>query len=203
MIAPAAFDAAYYERFYGSTRTRVQSAAEVGHLARAVTSFAAWFGGEITSVLDVGAGLGHWRAWLRKHMPRVRYRSIEVSEHACARYGHEHRDIARWRDPKAQFDLVVCQGVLPYLSDADAEAAIENLTAMAGGFLYLEAVTARDVEEICDPSKTDLRVHKRTGGWYRARLAKGFDALGCGLFYARQGPLAFYELERHPLNQRA
>jgi SAM-dependent methyltransferase len=201
-IEEASFDAEYYERFYGSRRTRVYGATEVGHLARAVTGFAAWFGGEIESVLDVGAGLGHWRRWLRANMPRVRYRSIDVSAYACARYGHEQRDIARWRDEQEQFDLVVCQGVLPYLADEEAEAAIENIAAMCRGFLYLEAITRRDVDEICDPSKTDLRVHRRSGAWYRARLSKRFDMLGCGLFYAKRGPLAFYELEQAPLSPR-
>jgi hypothetical protein len=132
-------------------------------------------------------------------MPRVRYRSVDVSVYACARYGHEQRDISRWRDPNDTFDLILCQGVLPYLSDEQAAAAIDNLGAMCRGFLYLEAITARDIDEICDPAKTDLRVHRRTGAWYRARLGRRFDALGCGLFYAKQGPLAFYELEQSPI----
>jgi hypothetical protein len=195
MSEKPAFDAAYYDRFYGSKRTRVHGAAEVGHLAQAVTGFIRWFGGEIRNVLDVGAGTGMWRAWFKKNLRGVRYRSIEVSEYACEAYGHEHRDISKWRDEKEKFDLILCQGVLPYLTDSEAAAALENIGAMSRGFLYLEAVTARDIAEICDPKKTDLRIHGRSGAWYRSRLAQRFQTLGCGLFYAKDGPLAFYELE--------
>ena len=82
------------------------------------------------------------------------------------------------------------------ISNRWSRKALENLGRMTRGFLYLEAITARDIDEICDPKKTDLRVHARTGEWYRKRLARRFDAVGCGLFYAKDGPLAFYELER-------
>ncbi len=188
------FDQAYYERFYESKRTRVYGKEQISHLARGVTDLIAWYGGELRNALDVGAGTGLWRDWFRKHKPKVKYRSTEVSAYACERYGHEQRDITTWRD-KERFDLVVCQGVLPYLADRDAERAIENLSAMARGFLYLEAVTARDFEEVCDRDATDAAQHARKGSWYRARLAPHFVTLGCGLYYAKRGPLGFYELE--------
>ena len=65
-------------------------------------------------MLDVGAGAGFWRDYLAEHEPEVRYRSIDASPYACERYGHERRDIASFRDG-GRYDLVVCQGVLPYL----------------------------------------------------------------------------------------
>jgi hypothetical protein len=125
----------------------------------------------------------------------VRYRSTDASAYACERYGHERRDVARWR-ARERFDLVVCQGVLPYLDDGDCARAIANLGAMTRGFLYLEAITARDLREVCDREKTDVKVHARTGTWYRRELAKHFVPLGCGLHYAKDGRLVFYELER-------
>ena len=191
------FDEAYYARFYGSRRTRVHGAAEVGHLARGVTEMIAWLGGEVRSVLDVGAGIGLWRDWFRAHKRGVRYRSIEVSEYACRAYGHERRDIARWKDARDKFDLVVCQGVLPYLSDADAAAAIDNIAAMSKGFLFLEAITERDLDDVCDRDKTDVAVHARPGRWYRERLGKKFRALGCGLWCVKNSSLVFYELEQN------
>lgn len=188
------FDAAYFGRFYESRETRVHGPAEIARLARGVTGMIAWFGGEIRAVLDVGAGAGLWRDWFGKHRPGVRYLSTDVSAYACERYGHERRDIARWRG-RERFDLVVCQGVLPYLADEDAARAIENVAAMCRGFLYLEAITTRDLEEVCDKGATDTAVHVRTGAWYRERLAPHFTTLGCGLFYRRGGPIGFYELE--------
>jgi hypothetical protein len=189
------FDQDYYDRFYESKKTRVSGPEEVSHLCAGVVGMIRWFGGEITGVLDVGAGTGLWRDWFKEHLPRARYRSIEVSDYACRRYGHEKRDIAAWRANQA-FDLVVCQGVLPYLSDADATRAIDNLGAMAKGFLYLEAITARDLDTVCDRDVTDVTVNARPASFYKARLAKHFVRVGCGLFYVKSGPLRFYELEQ-------
>jgi predicted TPR repeat methyltransferase len=189
------FDAAYFDRFYESRASRVYGKAQVAHLARAVSELIAWFGGDVRSVLDVGAGTGLWRDWFRRHRPRVRYVSTDVSAYACERYGHEQRDVARWRS-KERFDLVVCQGVLPYLSDADCRRALANIAAMARGFIYVEAITQRDLTELCDREKTDVTVRARPAAFYRRALAKHFDPLGCGLHYVKNGPLGFYELER-------
>lgn len=189
------FDAAYYRRFYEAKGTQVYTREQIAHLARAVTSFVAWFGGDLETVLDIGAGLGHWGQWFRKHMPNVKYRGTDVSAYACKQYGLEQRNIATWR-ARTRFDLVICQGVLPYLSNGDAEQAIENVAAMSGGFLYLEAITREDWETTCDQSKTDGNVVVRTGAWYRKRLLQHYRPLGCGLYYARRGSLQFYELER-------
>jgi cyclopropane fatty-acyl-phospholipid synthase-like methyltransferase len=189
------FDAAYFDRFYESRATRVYGAAEIARLARGVTGMIGWLGGDLRSVLDVGAGVGLWRDWFAAHRKDVRYRSTDVSAYACQRYGHEQRDIARWR-ARERFDLVVCQGVLQYLGDEDAAHAIENIAAMSRGFLFLEVVTARDLREACDMARTDGAVHARAGAWYRARLGEHFTTLGCGLHYRKGGPLVFYELEQ-------
>jgi hypothetical protein len=192
---PEHFDAAYFQKFYESRRSRVYGAPEIARLARGVAGFVAWLGGDIESVLDVGAGTGLWGAWFRRHMPKTRYRSIDVSEHACARYGHELRDIATWRGSQ-KFDLVVCQGVLPYLSDRGCLRAVANMAAMCRGFLYLEAITARDLREVCDRDRTDLAVRARSGAFYRRALGRHFEPLGLGLHHVRSGTRAFFELER-------
>jgi hypothetical protein len=189
------FDAAYFDRFYESKKTRVHGEAQVSRLARGVTEMIAWFGGDLRSALDVGAGPGLWRDWFRANRKDVRYVSTDVSAYACKRYGHVQRDITQWRSHE-RFDLIVCQGVLPYLSNEDAERAIDNIAAMCRGFLYLEAITARDLREVCDQEATDVAVHRRPGGWYRKRLGKHFETIGCGLYYVKDGPLVFYELEK-------
>lgn len=189
------FDASYFRRFYESRRSRVYGADQIAHLAHGVTGFVQWFGGEIERVLDVGAGTGLWRDWFRAHMPQVTYRSVDVSEYACTTYGHELRDISRWRGRK-KHDLVVCQGVLPYLAEADCARAIANMASMCRGFLYLEAITARDLREVCDRSRTDGRVLARSATFYRRLLAPHFDPVGCGLHHVRGGDKVFYELER-------
>lgn len=189
------FDAAYFDRFYESKKTRVHGPEQIADLARGVTGMIAWFNGDLRSVLDVGAGPGLWRDWFREHRPETRYLSTDVSAYACQRYGHEQRDISRWRG-RERFDLVVCQGVLQYLGGEDAERAIGNIAAMCRAFLYLEVITRRDLREACDREATDVDVHARTGAFYRKRLGEHFIAVGCGLYYKKDGPLPFYEMER-------
>ncbi len=200
MTAPQRFDEAYYRRHYAG-RARVHSAREIARLAEGVTGLCAWLGVELESVLDVGAGPGLWRDWFRRHRPAARYRSTDVSPYACARYGHERRDISRWRS-RGRHDLIVCQGVLQYLDDAAAARAVENLGAMCRGLLYLEAITARDLAEVVDRETTDLAIHARSGAWYRRRLAPWFEQVGGGLWAARRAGLALYELEGPPLTRR-
>lgn len=194
---PSDFGKEYFDRFYEARATRVYGAEQVAHLAIGVTELIAWFGGHIESVLDAGAGTGLWRDWFRQHRPRVKYRSTDASPYACERYGHELADIATFRS-RERFDLIICQGVLPYLDAAQAESAIANLGSMARGFLYLEAITRRDIEEDCDASRTDVSVHRRLAGFYRKRLGEHFIPLGCGLYYTKSGSLRFYDLERCP-----
>ncbi len=189
----ARFDAEYYRRFY--EQRPVHTAGSVAHLATAVVHMAAWWGVRITSVLDVGAGPGLWRDWFRKHHPEVKYVSTDVSAYACERYGHEQRDIAAWA-PRSPSDLVVCQGVLQYLDDAQAAAAIENLGRATRSLLYLEVPTQHDRTHVIDPASTDLECHWRTGAWYRQRLTRHFVQAGAGLWARHEGGVAFYELER-------
>ncbi len=188
------FDEDYYGRYYGSPRTRVHGPAEIARLCTGVTALIDWWGHPLETVLDVGAGVGMWRDWFAKHRPKTRYRSTEVSAYACRTYGHERRDLTRWR-AKERFDLVICQGVLPYLDDQGAERALENLAAMSAGFLYLEAITRRDMREVIDDQKTDVGVFLRTGTWYRTRLREHYDEVGCGLWCKKGASVLFYELE--------
>jgi len=193
MGTPDRFDEAYYQRHYHA-RSRVHSAREIARLASGVTGMAEWLGVELERALDVGAGPGLWRDWFRRHRPAVRYRSTDVSPYACARYGHERRDVSRWRS-RERHDLVVCQGVLQYLDDDAAARAVENLGRMCRGLLYLEAITTRDLEVAVNRETTDLAIHARSGAWYRRALVPWFVQVGAGLWASRSAGLVLYELE--------
>jgi 2-polyprenyl-3-methyl-5-hydroxy-6-metoxy-1,4-benzoquinol methylase len=187
------FDAAYYRRFYG--RGRVHDRQRIAQLGTGVVSLASWWRIPIRSVLDVGAGKGFWRDWLADSHPTVRYHGLDVSEHACRRYGHERADIATWQ-PRRTYDLVVCQSVLQYLGDTDATSGITTLTAACRGLLVLEVPTIADRDTAIDPTCTDLDVHWRTGTWYRKRLAQGFTEVGAGLWLSQSSNAVLFELER-------
>ena len=187
------FDASYYRRFYSSTP--VHSRKKVEDLAVAVHAMCAWWDVPVRSFLDVGAGLGYWRDWYARVHPRVTRLSVDISAHACDKYGHERHDISQWR-PRQTFDLVVCHGVLQYLTAAQAERAIDNLAAATRHVLYLEVPTTDDLAHSVDTKSTDLDVHARSGAWYRKRLLAHFDQAGAGLWVKRDGDVVLYELER-------
>lgn len=186
------FDESYYRRFYGEKS--VHTAGQVHLLASAVHQMCAWWGLDIATVLDVGAGPGFWRDWYRATHPEVTVLSTDVSRHACDTYGHEHADISVWA-PKRRFDLVVCHSVLQYPDDDSTIAAIANLGAATGHFMYLEVPTARDYAETVDPQSTDMDVHRRSATWYRRELTKHFRQVGGGLWQSRTSNIPMYELE--------
>jgi trans-aconitate methyltransferase len=158
-------------------------------------SMAAWWRIPIRSVLDVGAGKGYWRDALSASHPRVSYHGVDVSEHACRRYGHEHADLSSWQ-PRRAYDLVVCQSVIQYLDDRAATRAIGALADACRGVLFLEVPTAGDRRGAIDELATDLDVHWRTAQWYRTRLIRRFTEIGGGVWLSKTNSAVFLELER-------
>ena len=200
MATDERFDAGYYARFYG--RRPVHTRRQVAHLCEAVSGVMSWWALPLRSVLDVGAGPGWWRDWFADHRPRVKYRSVDVSEHACRRYGHEQQDISVW-EPDRPADLVVCQGVLQYLDDRSTAAAIRHLATGTRSLLYLEVPTAGDRAGVLDLDASDLAVQWRTGAWYRRHLrSAGLAQVGAGLWAPSELAAALYELERAPSRSR-
>jgi trans-aconitate methyltransferase len=185
------FDDEYYQRFYGDRGAHDPE--RIAHLAAAVHEMCAWWGVPISTVLDVGAGVGMWRDWYRAEHPEVHVRSTDISEHACRTWGHEQRDIATWR-PEEEYDLVICHSVLQYLPDALAVVAVGHLAAATGWVLYLEAPTGADLAELVDPERTDMNVHARSAAWYHGVLDPFFQQVGAGL-WVKRGTVPMYELE--------
>jgi SAM-dependent methyltransferase len=185
------FDAAYYARYYGELRL----AANVETLVRFVSAYLDHLGVGVETILDFGCGQGFWRAPLERAYPSARYTGVELSEHACETHGWVRGSVVdHVHEPGA--DLVVCQGVLQYLSDAEARAAIRNLARHTRGALYLEALTREDWKFNCDQTATDGDVHLRPAAWYREQLRKQFKSCGGGLFLPRDSPVVLFELER-------
>lgn len=187
------FDEQFFRRFY--TTTPVHSRRKIESLATAVHNMCRWWDVGISTVLEVGAGRGYWRDWYAEHHPRVKVRSIDVSDHACAKYHHELRDISTWR-PRKEFDLVICQSVLQYLPNKLADSAIQNLASAARKVMYLEVPTTSDLKNVVDRQSTDLDIYWRSGEWYRKRLSGNFVHAGAGLWVSKSSEIALYEFER-------
>jgi len=192
-VARNDFDARFFARYYG--RRPIHTKARLHRLAAAVDNFCAWWEVPVRSMLDVGAGVGHWSNWYRSERPWVRVTSTDVSEHACRRYGHELLDIATHR-PRGMHDLVVCMSVLQYLDDTCARRAIDNLAAATRNVMYFEVPTARDLTDAVDASDTDFKIHVRSGEWYSRQLGRHFVRAGAGMWVKRGSSVVLYELER-------
>ena len=185
------FDSSYYARFYGKDGAHDEE--KISYLASAVHNMCAWWGVNIRTVLDVGAGMGMWRDWYLDNHPNVAVQSIDISEHACATWNHELRNIVDWTPPR-KADLVVCHSVLQYLDNSSFVSAVENLAAGTRWVMYLELPTKWDYENVIDPRGTDLQVYKRSANWYRQHLNQHFTQIGAGLWTPHDG-VPMYQLE--------
>lgn len=193
---PTSFDREYYARFYENPRTRVSDARQVQKLASFVCGYLGYLGIRVQRILDLGCGMGLWREPLARAFPRARYLGVEYSSYLCERLGWTQGSVVDFRAAKP-FDLVVCQGVLPYLGTADARRALANLSNLCSGALYLEAVTREDAESgVLDTERTDPGMHLRPRSFYARALAPNFTAVGGGVFVARSAEVPLYALER-------
>ncbi|MCA8943172.1 MAG: class I SAM-dependent methyltransferase [Planctomycetes bacterium] len=188
------FDAAYYDRYYRNRRTRVTSPATVAKLARFVTAYLDAIDVSVRTVADLGCGLGWWRDALAELVPKLDYRGVEFSDYLVEQCGWEHGSVVDW-DSDRTFDLVICQGVLQYLPNADAARALDNLSELTHGALYLEVLTKADWQQNVDRDRTDGKVWLRTARWYRQRLRPHFFECGGGVFVRRDSGISLFELE--------
>ena len=187
------FDADYYERHYEDPQGCAASADDIGVLGDFAFAYLRYLQIDVQTVLDLGCGLGHWRAVVARHAPDARYTGVELSPHVCKRFGWERGSVVDYGGEGA--DLVICQGVLQYLNDADATRAIETLHRLTGEALYLEVITHRDLHEACDRSRTDSNVYLRTADWYWRALEEKFIAIGGGLFLPADSEIPLFDLE--------
>jgi SAM-dependent methyltransferase len=185
------YTAAYYDRWYRHPRHRVRTPAEIARLAAMTVGAAEYvLNRPIRTVLDVGAGEGHWRGHLRRLRPRVRYVGVEPSAYAVARYGRA-RDLRQGtlgtldvedlaRAAPDGFDLIVACGVLNYVPEAELRDGLRSLRRLAGGVAFLELFAAGD--ELTG----DVPPNRRSGGWYRQVLGRaGFVPCGLHLYVTR------------------
>ena len=189
------FDEAYYQRYYFDRKTKVADPQHVQRLGDFVCAYLQYLRVPVRSVLDVGCGIGLWKGIVARHFPQARYHGVELSDYLCARYGWARGSVVDY--PATQrFDLVICQGVLPYLSPPDLKRALDNLGALSQGALYLEAVAREDYErDIIDEDLTDPRLFRHRAEVYRRGLSRHFVQMGGGLWLSRQAGLPVFALE--------
>ena len=189
------FDEAYYQRFYFDKKTSVIDVEHSKRLGAFVCSYLAYLRVPVARVLDIGCGIGLWREAVEQHFPGVSYHGVEFSEYLCERYQWERGSVVDYRSAEP-FDLVICQGVLPYLGATDLKLALANLARLSCGALYVEAVAREDYErDIIDDSLTDPRLYRHRAALYRRGLAEGFTELGGGVWLSRHAEVPLFALE--------
>ena len=82
-----------------------------------------------------------------------------------------------------------------HLPDPDVAPAIANIAAMSRGLVYVEVTTRTDLRERCDQERTDSDIFVRNGSYYRGILLKHLINIGAGLWWIKDRPPPFYELE--------
>jgi len=189
------FDEAYYQRFYFDKKTSVVDPQHMERLGTFVCSYLQYLRIPVRRVLDMGCGIGLWRDVLARHFPNASYHGVEFSEYLCERYGWERGSVVDYRSTQP-YDLVICQGVLPYLSPADLQRALHNLGQLSCGALYLEAVTREDYDrDTIDEDLTDPRLLRHRAQLYRRGLSGNFTSLGGGLWLSHRAEVPMFELE--------
>ena len=189
------FDEAYYQRFYFDKKTSVVDPQHMERLGTFVCSYLQYLRIPVRRVLDMGCGIGLWRDVLARHFPNASYHGVEFSEYLCERYGWERGSVVDYRSTQP-YDLVICQGVLPYLSPADLQRALHNLGQLSRGALYLEAVTREDYDrDTIDEDLTDPRLLRHRAQLYRRGLSGNFTSLGGGLWLSHRAEVPMFELE--------
>ena len=189
------FDEAYYQRFYFDKKTSVVDPSHVERLGAFVCSYLQYLRVPVARVLDVGCGIGLWREVVARHFPLATFQGVEYSPYLCERFGWERGSVVDYRS-SAPFDLVICQGVLPYLSADDAKAATANLGKLCQGALYVEAVTREDWElGILDEDLTDARMFRHRAQLYRRGLSRNFSEIGGGVWLSQRAEVPLFALE--------
>ena len=172
------YSKAYFEKWYRSAR-RVHAPADRARTVRMVLAVADYMlGRPARSVLDIGAGEGHWFLELRRLRRNIRYAGVDPSEYAVQRYGRSRHlrlgtlggipgSLARRR-----YDLIVCSGMLNYLPPDELRAGLTSIAPLARGIAFLELFTATD------DVQGDVR-GRRPARYYR-QLLRSVGYLHCG-----------------------
>ena len=178
-----AYDRRYFDKWYRNPRFRVKSTTELTRQVTFVVAAAEHvLGRTVRTVLDIGCGEGNWLAPLRQLRPRIQYTGIDASPYVVERFGESRNirlgtvdalDEVRLRK---EYDLVLCVGVLNYLTPAELRAGLEQVYDRANGLVYLELFTAADRGVVGDTRGTRLR----PPAWYRARIREA-RLVSCGL----------------------
>ncbi len=200
------YDKAYFDKWYRSRTHRVRTPAQIRRIVAFTLAAAEYvLDRPVRTVLDVGAGEGHWQPLLQALRPSLRYIGVEPSAYAVTRFGRRRglrlgsierlSDLVLHEEHPEGFDLVICCGVLNYVPARDVGSALEELRLHTSGLAWIELFTRDDEIE---GDVTTMR--PKSAAWYRKRMhAAGFVACGLHLYAPRDLAIGLAALETgHP-----
>ncbi len=145
---------AYFDKWYRDPTYRVKSASELGRqVAFVVAAVEFILGRPVRSVLDVGCGEAQWRRVLQRHRPSLHYTGVDPSEYVVNRFGKQRNILSgsiQTLDAlplRESYDLVVCCGMLNYLSRSELTEGLAHIVRRITGMAYLELFTSEDQTE--------------------------------------------------------
>jgi SAM-dependent methyltransferase len=195
----ARYDAAYFDKWYRHPAHRVKSPAELARQVSFVLHTAEWvLGRRVRSVLDVGCGEGNWYPALRRLRPRIAYAGVDPSSYAVQRFGVRRHlqqgslETLATLTLAPQYDLVVCCGMLNYLSRVQLTSGLQQLMPRVGGVAYLELFAKEDHFE----GDTDWPT-PQSATWYRDLMRSvGLVSVGMQCYIAKAEQERVSSLER-------
>lgn len=194
------YDARYFDKWYRDPAHRVRTPAEFNRQVDFVLHLAEWvLERPVARVLDVGCGEGQWGVALRRRRPKLSYVGVDPSSWAVARHGARRgvrqggiTDLDRVLDVGAEFDLVLCVGMLNYLDATTLRAGLRQVARRTAGLAYLELFAKGDAY-IGD---TDWPTPK-PAAWYKTTLqSAGFVPVGMQCYVTRAEADRLSALER-------
>jgi SAM-dependent methyltransferase len=185
---PDHYDRRYFDRWYRDPAHRVFTAAERARRVAVVLAASEYvLGRPVRSVLDIGAGEGHWRGPILRMRPKARYVGIDPSPYVVQRFGRRRGiqlgDIATLEADSlpGPFDVVLAVGFLNLLPTRALRASLQRITPLIGGVALLELFTDQD------PVSGDVRQYQRAATSSYRRMLRACGLVGVGLhLYARQ-----------------
>lgn len=137
-------------------------------------------GRPVRSVLDIGCGEGQWKLMLEKQRPSLSYTGVDPSEYVVSRFGAQRNillgsvETLKELPLRESYDMVVCCGMLNYLSRKQLTDGLGQISVLTGGVAYLELFAREDQYE----GDTDWAA-PASAAWYRKALAgAGFCSVG-------------------------
>ena len=175
----AAYNRAYFDKWYRHPGHRVVTPAKTSRKARLALAVAEYYlERPVRSALDVGCGEGQWQPVLKKLRPRLRYTGVDPSPYAIKRFGKRRHllpgSLGNLPELGGPYDLIICSDSLYYIPDDELIMGLHVLTPLLGGVAFLEAY----------PQEAGLRgdtsgMHPRSADFYR-RIFRDAGLRACG-----------------------